>query len=91
MDWFILILNLFVTLYCVYRWKKSRDKEFLWLSFGGLAVVLLIIFSYFVNNVFNFTQEFTSIINTIVHYSWLLIFIVALTSVVKDIKKIKKN
>jgi len=91
MDWFILILNLVVTLYCFHEWKKHKDKEFAWLAIAGLIATLLVIVSYFDNYIFNFSQEFTITIDTFIHYSWLLIFLVMFVSVVKNLKKIARN
>ncbi len=86
-DSVVLILNLCVMFYCFYEWRKSKDREFVWVSMLSIFVVLLIIWNYIINNFFYFSENIKLVSNTFVHYSWLLIIIAVIIIIKKEFRK----
>ena len=90
MDWLGLILILSLTIYVFFAWKRKQEKFYFWLFCLGILSLIVLIWNYLANYVFNFSESLKENNNIIVHYFWLL-FLVLLGIIVFRYLLIKKR
>jgi hypothetical protein len=45
------------TIVCYFLWRKYKDKDFLNISFAGIGLILLYVWSYVANSIFEFPSQ----------------------------------
>ncbi len=89
MSLIIFIVFLWTFLYFGYGWKKYKHKDYLWLSLWAALAVLVKIYAYLVNNIFHFSEDVISIVNTFIRIWW-PIFLVVWLFLLKKMKDADK-
>ena|SRR3989344_5523247 len=92
MYWYSFLIFPLLSLVGFYLWRKSNDKEYLWIAALCVIAIPVKLWTFLVNSIPNFSEHIKVISNESAQYFWVIFFILFVLIVIKGVKdKIKSN